>query len=321
MALKDFVLQELEHSRHTHISGQALSQKLGVTRSAVWKAIQALKEDGHQILSSTNKGYRLSDDSDVLSATEIAQHLKEAYRTMPIWIYPEIDSTNTEAKRLCSAQPIVTGLVTADCQTGGKGRLGRSFYSPAKTGIYLSVILSPKTAFQNVVFLTTAASVAVYRAVLELTGQKTQIKWVNDVYLNGKKLCGILTEGVTDMENGQVQNIIVGIGVNITTDDFPGTLSETATALHIAGIGRNKLIAAVANHMLDLAADLSDRSYLDDYKANSLVLGKDICYVQDQTNHHGKAVDIDKDGGLVVQTPTGQTITLNSGEISIRLQK
>ena len=321
MALKDLILQELERNRHTYLSGQALSKTLGVTRAAVWKGIQALKDSGHVILSSTNKGYRLSDTSDVLSASEIALYLKEPYAHIPIYLYEEIDSTNTQAKRLCSTQAIDTALVTADSQTGGKGRLGRSFYSPAKTGIYMSVIISPKTDFSNVVFLTTAASVAVFRAIRELTGKETQIKWVNDVYLDGKKLCGILTEGVTDMENGQVQNIIIGIGVNITTNDFPTEVSGTATALNMADLSRNKLIATIANHLLDLCANLSDRSYLEDYKAHSLVLGKDINYYQNGVEYKAKAVDIDQDGGLVVQTPQGETITLSTGEISVRLQQ
>ena len=228
--------------------------------------------------------------------------------------YDVIDSTNLEAKRLIKSGAKLPLIITADTQTAGKGRMGRQFYSPDKTGLYMSFVYEPETAFQDSVTVTSAAAVAVVRAIEELTDLNPKIKWVNDIYIYDKKVAGILTEAVT----GERISIIVGIGVNITTDEFPDEIKDTATSLK-QSVDKNVLLECIVKHLVELIDGLPQRTFLAEYKEKSMVIGKEVYFIKNGVKKEGMAVDINQDGGLIVQTPDGCE-TLNTGEITLRVK-
>lgn len=312
MTVKEHVLNALQKSSGAYISGEELAVKLGKSRAAVWKAIKSLKNDGYIIDASTNKGYALSADNDLLSTAAVNQAMKNDIKVL---YYPEVDSTNTEAKRLIENGEQDTFLVIAERQTAGRGRQGKSFYSPPATGIYMSLVLHPNLLLQNAVTATTAAAVAVCRAIERLTDLTPQIKWVNDVYLGDRKICGILTEAVSDFELGVATSVVIGIGVNIKTNDFPAAV-EHAGALN-ADVKRAQLIGAIADELL--AITLGDYSqFIEYYRSHSMLLGRKINYIENGRVTAATALAIDAHGGLVIEAENGEQRTLTSGEISIR---
>lgn len=312
MSTKEDVLRYLIESPDEYVSGEALAQELGKSRAAVWKAIKALKKDGYSVSAVTNRGYRLDEGNDILSVQAVQSKLKY---DIEVILYQSIDSTNTQAKRLVSENKCNDMLLIAEEQTAGRGRQGKSFYSPPLTGIYFSLVTHPMAPLQNVVTATTAASVAVCRAVEKLTDKKPKIKWVNDVYLDGKKICGILTEAVTDFETQTVTSVIIGIGTNIKTFDFPDGV-ENASSLGVE-IKRADLIAEIANELCKIM--LSDcREFIDYYRSHSMIIGEKINFIRDKRVTPATALAIDEQGGLVVELEDGSTTVLRSGEITIR---
>lgn len=311
MSLKNDVLYELT-AKKEYISGEELAMKFGKSRAAVWKAIKALQKDGCIIEAVTNKGYILCDEGNILNEAVIKARLKNDIK---IAFYDETDSTNNQAKRLINEGVSENLLVCAAKQTAGRGRQGKSFYSPDGTGIYMSLVIHPDSSLQNAVTATTAAAVAVCRAIEALTDITPEIKWVNDVYVNGRKICGILTEAVTDFESGTVSSVIIGIGVNITTSDFPKDV-ENAGALN-ADIRRSELIAKITDELLKITlGDYS--SFINYYRTHSMIIGREITFYENGTASSATALEIDETGGLVIRTPDGETRTLRSGEITVR---
>ncbi len=324
MSVKTEVLKLLEGNRERDLSGQDIAEALGVTRAAVWKAVKSLKEEGYQVDAANNRGYRLTEDSDVLSAEGIRLHLSEKYLNREIHVCKCVDSTNMEVKRR-ALEGAANGLVIlAEEQTAGRGRLGRSFFSPSGTGIYMSILFRPSPEIsQDVVMITTAASVAVCRGIRRVLGEEPEIKWVNDVYLHGKKICGILTEAVSDFESGQIDTVVVGIGINYHSphEGFPEELQERAGVVcHTEKkIPRNELAAAVINELYELYENLSDKTYMEDYKRWSNVLGREIRFTSGSDWEYATAVDIDENGGLVIEKKNGGRQVLRTGEITLRV--
>jgi BirA family biotin operon repressor/biotin-[acetyl-CoA-carboxylase] ligase len=312
MSTKDDVLKILISNSNDYISGESLALQLGKSRASVWKAVKSLQKDGYIIDAVTNRGYRLGEDNDILNCDIVKSRLHE---DIEVIYYPSIDSTNTQAKRLINEGKDNTMLVICDEQTAGRGRQGKSFYSPALTGIYMSFVTHPMTALQNAVTATTAAAVAVCKAVEKLTDKKPKIKWVNDVYLGDKKICGILTEAVTDFETQTVTSIIIGIGMNIKTIDFPDDV-ENASCLD-ANVKRADLISAIADELYIITnRDYSD--FISYYRSHSMIIGEKINFIQNDRVTPATAIEIDETGGLVVRLDNGELTTLRSGEISIR---
>ena len=294
-----------------YLSGEALANALGVSRAAVWKAVKTLQKEGYAVDAVTHRGYCLTEENDILSAEILSAKLEGT----EVLYYPTIDSTNTEAKRLIASGKDGEFLVTAGEQTAGRGRQGKQFYSPALTGIYMSLVLRPNRPLGSTVSITTAAAVAVCRAVESLTDKKPQIKWVNDVYLDGKKICGILTEAVTDFETQTVTSLVIGIGVNIHTVSFPSEV-ENADCLG-APVRRADLIAAITKELLKISSSpFSD--FMEDYRRRSMILGQEIYFIENNVPTPAKAVAINEHGGLEVALADGSRKTLSSGEISIR---
>ena len=312
MALKEEVLKYLSDNSSEYISGEELAHSLGKSRTAVWKAIKSLQADGYRIDAVTNRGYMLDAGNDILNAQEIKKSLSFDCR---VEYYKTLDSTNNVAKRIIAEGEDDVLLVVGEEQTAGRGRQGKSFYSPGGTGIYMSLVVHPMIELQNAVTATTAAAVAVCRAIESLTDKKPMIKWVNDVYLDGKKICGILTEAVTDFETQTVSSIIIGIGINLTTKDFPRDV-QNASCLN-ADVKRAELIGAVANE-LNRIVNSGYGEFLEYYRAHSLVVGEDIVFIKNGVSTSARAVGIDDFGGLEVELADGTHYTLRSGEITVR---
>lgn len=312
MGTKEDVLKILINNADSFISGEALAKQLSLSRAAVWKAIKGLQKQGYTIDAVTNRGYRLNEQNDIITEKSLKKFLDF---DADVLYYPVIDSTNNEAKRLANDGSGKPMLLVAEEQTNGRGRQGKSFYSPPLTGIYMTLVTHPMSRLANAVTATTAASVAVCRAVEELTQLKPKIKWVNDVYLDGKKICGILTEAITDFETQTVSSVIIGIGMNIKTIDFPSEV-ENAASLNV-NISRVKLIACIANHLNRiLCCDYSE--FITYYRSHSMIIGEQIHFIKNTKVTPATAMDIDDTGGLVVRLENGEITTLRSGEISIR---
>lgn len=316
MALKTALLQILEEHRDAPVSGQALADRLHVSRAAVWKAMKALQAEGHRITAVTNRGYQLERDSDVLTPQGIRCRLRSAYQDCAIRVDARVPSTNTQAKKLAADGEAAPSLLLADGQTAGRGRMGRAFFSPPGTGLYMSVLLRPAVQAEELPLVTLAAAAAVCEALEEAAGVSTRVKWVNDILVDGRKVAGILTEAVGDLESGTMESVVVGIGVNVKTpaDAFPEELRERAGSLLPAQVSRCDLAAGIANRLLTYADSLPERRYLESYRERLAVLGKPVQYKQRERWMTGRAVDLREDGCLLVEG-TGGMAALRGGEI------
>lgn len=323
MSIKSDILSILEQHRTEPISGENIANQLNISRAYVWKMIKKLKEEGYQIEATPNLGYILAQGSDVISKEGILPHLSKRYQENPIFVYKSIDSTNTEAKKMAVDGAVHGTVLIAEEQTAGRGRRGRSFYSTNGLGIYISFVLKPDLTLQDSVLITTAASVAVSRAIEKVTGLQTQIKWVNDLFYQKQKVCGILTEAVTDCDTGCIDSLILGIGINfcLNQDSIPDELKAIVGSLYQTqpeAVTRNQLCGALINEVLDLCDHLAEREFFQEYKEKSLVLGNRILVIGKDDPIPAMAIDIDATGGLIVQYDSGEIVTLNSGEITIR---
>lgn len=321
MTLKQQILQVLENNRGLAMSGQQLADTLNVTRASVWKSIKALQDEGYKIVATTNRGYVLEETNDILSEQSLRACLGEEYRDVDIFTFKTSPSTNAEAMtRLMNGGLTHGTLIVADEQTKGRGRMGKSFFSP-KSGIYMSVCLCKSIErMQDVMVITPAAAVAVRSAIAKLTGIDVKIKWVNDIYIDKKKVCGILTQADIDFESGKAGTFIVGIGINFVEQDFPDEIKQRACALFQGQptITRSQLIGEIYRNLIKLTDDLTDRRFMLSYKQHSLVMNREISYTYNGEDKSGKVIDIDGDGGLVVQENGGGIRNLTCGEISIR---
>ncbi len=316
---KSDLIKILNENKEEYLSGEFLAEQLGVSRTAIWKGINSLKADGFAIEAVRNKGYRFSDTNDVLNSEIIQKHLSNPKR-FKIECYEVVSSTNGLIKERYQEEE---GLViVANTQEFGRGRLNRSFFSPKDTGVYFSVLLKPNLENNKMNFITSMAGIAVCRAVHNLLETDPKIKWVNDIYLNHRKVCGILTQGTFSLENNKVEHIILGIGINVYEPNggFSDDLKEIAGSLKTQKQGglRNQLIAEVLNEFFDLYEELNFEQIAKEYKILSNVLGKEIDVIDNGLIQRAEAVDIDENCGLVAQFENGEIRTLSSGEISVR---
>lgn len=317
--LKEQVLTLLLENTGQPVSGSEMAARLGVTRNAVWKAIRQLTADGCRIEAATNRGYTLSDTADPLIAPLIQKDLTTVRLGREIRIEETLDSTNDHAKRLAARGAPDGTVVIARQQTGGKGRRGRNFFSPPDSGLYMTLLLRPDFPAADAAMLTSLTAVAVAEAIETLSPVSVGIKWVNDLFAGGKKLCGILTEASMDMESGMLEYMVVGIGVNVGKINFPPELCDIATSIEnetSQPVRRSALAAAILNRMETRLADRSD-SFLEESRRRSIVLGKTVTVTQGNLSYPAQAVGIDDQGRLVVQT-AGGIRHLGSGEISVK---
>jgi len=323
MNTKQMVLQVLENRKGEHISGEELARTLGVSRNAVWKAINSLRSEGYKLEAVPNKGYCLLEENDIISQQSVQKHLKNT-DFFRLTVMDRVDSTNAVLKRLAESGEAEGRVVIANEQTFGKGRMGRSFYSPPGSGIYISLLLRPKLSAANSLLITTAAAVAVCRAIEDVSGRKAAIKWVNDIYCGGKKVCGILTEASMDFESGMLSYAVLGIGINIARPEggFPRELEEIATSIYedmpCSSEVRSRLAANVLDGFLEIYRNLPSKSFMGEYRQRSFVIGKEIYIISPNYREEALVIDIDDDARLIVKTAAGEIKTLSSGEISIR---
>ena len=302
------------------VSGAVLARELGVSRNAVWKVMNQLRRGGYAIEAVTNRGYRLLASPDRISEPAIRRWLTAEDIGRNLEIHPQLDSTNNRAKLLASSGAPHGTVVIADSQTGGRGRLGRSFFSPEHSGIYLTCILRPDCSPERAGLLTSLAAVAVARAVEALAETDVKIKWVNDLYIGNKKICGILTEAGFGMETGQLEYAAVGIGVNVNRMEFPPELRDIATSVANetgAAPDRNRLIAEICNCMEEMYGQLADGAFMAESRARSNVIGRNVVVLRGGEKFPARAIDIDDEGSLIVETQDGVQ-TVHSGEVSVR---
>lgn len=323
MTVKSRLLELLEQHKGETLSGEDIGRELSCTRAAVWKAVNSLRQEGYPIEAGPNKGYMLARESNLISAEGIRLFLN--YPQAEVRIYDEISSTNLEARQMAvSGQAGHGSFVVAMEQTSGRGRRGREFYSPKGSGIYLSVILEPQGTLEGSLLITTAAATAVYKAVKEVCGIELGIKWVNDLYnKDNRKVCGILTEAVTDFESGNIEFAIVGIGLNlyVEPDMFPEELRETAGGIYedqqsAKEADRNRLAAQIVNYLLEETRELK---LSEEYVEHNIVPGNEITIIDNKSSRSARALSICADGKLLVQEADGTQNKLSFGEISIKI--
>lgn len=260
---------------------------------------------------------------DMLNPEDIRKWRADGEIGAEMEIHDEMVSTNTRARELAAQGAPHGTAVLARRQTGGRGRFGRSFYSPDGSGLYISFILRPNLPADRAVMLTSMAAVAVARAMERVADVKAKIKWVNDVYLGTKKACGILCEAGIDFESGRMQYVVAGIGVNVGSMDFPPELDEIATSLSNAcgqEISRSRFCAELMNELNALYPLLESGAFMDEYRARSNVIGRDITVLRGDERYSATAVDIDDSGSLIVRREDGSEAALHSGEISVRFR-
>lgn len=327
MNVKAALLSALAGAGEGYISGSALAEQLGVSRNAVWKAVKALEGEGYTIESVTAKGYRLSGDNNRLSAELITQALHTEKLGRPLFVHDEIGSTNTAAKELAGQGAVHGTTIVADRQTAGRGRMGRSFESPSGTGIYMSIILRPEFGIELAPMMTSAAACAVAVAVEKLSGSKTQIKWVNDVYMDGRKICGILTEASFGLEAKSLDYAVIGIGINVRSvkSALDTQLQTVATSIEDAcgkKLDRSRLCGEILSQLERYLATIENGGFLEDYRSRELLTGNRITANLGTRPIEGEAVGIDDSANLIVRLDSGEEIHLSSGEASLcRIKK
>lgn len=313
MATKEKVLAFLK-AENAVLSGEALAQELGVSRTAIWKAIKELEKKGYQIQHLGN-GYRYRP-SDILDAKEIQENV---YTPINVSVLETSASTMKDAQMAVVEGKKTPLLIVADMQEAPHGRFNRPFFAAKQQGIYMSLLLEPKEQLQELPQYTLLMAVAVAEAIDELLGVDSQIKWVNDIYLNQKKVAGILSEAMTDMETNSLKHIIIGMGINfsIPQENYPAELQEKATSLFPTGEAsatRNQLIVLIWNRFFELLAEPS--TYLASYRKKSFVLGKKVTFKRKDRTYLGTAIAITDTGELVVDLGNEQ-LSISSGEISL----
>jgi BirA family biotin operon repressor/biotin-[acetyl-CoA-carboxylase] ligase len=300
------------------VSGEELSERFKVSRTAVWKAINALRDEGYTVQSATNRGYKLAASPDAIKRQEIESGLKTNILARNIYCYDSIDSTNDEAKRQAMSGAPNGSLFIAEQQSGGKGRLGRTFLSPPGTGLWFSVLLRSELIPQHITNITLQAGLAVCKAIRELTCCPAMIKWPNDVVIGSKKVCGILTEMAAEID--RVNYIVVGIGINVNIPSFPEELSAKATSLLLEtgeNIPRIRLLQEVLSQFEKLLTNHSD-DFLGEYKTLCVSLNRKVGFSRNNTPLTGTAADISPEGELLVRMKDGSIVPVSSGEVTVQ---
>ena len=321
MSTKDTVLALFEKNKGFYVSGEKIASDLNISRTAVWKAVKKLQSEGYEIKAVTNRGYCLDKESDVLTAHGIRSFLGDEYPCLKPEVFVTVDSTNNVCRAKAEEGKEEGYVAVAGAQTSGRGRRGRSFYSPAGSGIYMSILLRPEDfSEKQVLQLTTMAAVAVSVSVEKISGKTAGIKWVNDILIDGKKVCGILSEA-SYKDVGDLDYVIVGIGINAypPAGGFPAGIADIAASVFdysSPGL-KNELAAEVLKNFAYYYR--TGKSCIEEYRKHCIVPGKDITVIKPGEKLNAYAVGIDDDCGLIVRYPDGSEETLRSGEISIRL--
>ena len=319
MKLKDKILELLNNNVGQIVSGEELAKTAGVTRNSVWKAINALKAEGYDISSSVSNGYLLNRKADIFSSESINACLKNKRK---IIMYDKADSSNNIAKELAMKGEEEGTVVVVKSQSQGKGRMGRSFLSSSENGLYMTIVLKPSILAKDALAITIIGAVAVSEAIEKTSGVKNQIKWVNDIYIERRKVSGILCEAGLNFESGTLDYAVVGIGINVLPPNagFAPEISEIATSIYQneAPCGYKSLLCAeIIDTFFDYYSRITEKEYMKIYKQKSNVIGKEIEIDVGGKITSGIAYDIDENANLVVKTKDGEK-TFNSGDARIK---
>lgn len=305
-----------------YVSGQELCERFGVSRTAVWKVMNQLKKEGYEIESVQNKGYHLVKTPDILSKNELVSIRKTKWVGTEICYFDVTDSTNTQAKSLGEGDAPNGTLVVAGKQESGRGRRGRSFESPAGTGIFMTLLLRPEIEPQNASMLTLVSALAVAKGIEHMVDLPVQIKWPNDIVINGKKVCGILTEMSAQMD--YVNYIVIGIGINVSNEEFPEEIKDVATSIYLESgkhVNRAMLIEKIWEEFEDYyelyekTQDLS--SLVKEYDSYLVNRGQKVRVLDPKEPYEGKAMGITDRGELIVDTWEARRL-VSAGEVSVR---
>ena len=322
--MKDQIIRLLKKGGNGFISGQDISKRLGVSRTAIWKYMNQIREDGYEIESISNRGYKLVSFPDILTLEEIEPYLNTNFIGRNIIHFNSIESTNSIAKKLGDSDEANGSVVISEEQTNGRGRLGRSWVSPSHKGIWMSIILKPNLNPVDAVNLTQTAAASVVKAAEEL-GIKTLVKWPNDIVIDNKKVCGILTE--MNAELTRINYVVVGMGINVNIDkyEFPEDIKDTATSLKIQvnnPINRQELTARILNNFEKLYTKFIDENDIEASinicRENSAVIGRDVLIINREKSIEAHVLDIDNGGRLLVEYSDGSQEHIISGEVSVR---
>lgn len=321
MTTKETVLSMLEANRGTPLSGAKMAAHTGLSRTAIWKAIEELRRDGYEISAVTREGYTLSSNSDVLSESCLRSFVKT--KNLSFILYKSTESTNVCVKELAASGAPEGTVVLSEMQTAGRGRSEKSFFSPAGTGLYMSILLRPKMSAADALQITTCAAVAVAQAAEAAANRPAKIKWVNDVYMDNKKICGILTEGSFNLESGGLEYAVLGIGVNMTPppNGFPPSIQQIAGALFDTKPThdiRCKIAADILDRFFTLYRANEKGAQLAEYRRRSLLTGQEIFVLRGSECLAATALGIDDDFCLHVRYTDGNEAHLSSGEVSIK---
>lgn len=322
MTTREQLLTLLEENPGTYFSGEEIARRLGVSRAAVWKAMKVLRQEGLPIDAVTNRGYRLAPASDILSPQALSGYLP--FPADRLTVLKQVSSTNSWIRERAEEGAPEGTTVVANCQSAGRGRYGRSFYSPGDTGIYLSILLRPdQYTLLQVPTLTAVAAVTLCQAIQEVCAVSPQIKWVNDIFLEGKKVCGILSQASIGMESGCMDYAVLGVGINLypPREPFPPELASIAGwILDAPSPGcKNRLAGTFLSRFWQVYTHPQPEEILREYRSRSLILGKPITVSEGQHSYKAKALDIDQDFRLVVEPEDGEIRRLSYGEVHISL--
>lgn len=325
MSVRDGVIEVLANGGAGCVSGEELASQLGVSRAAVWKAVQKLQEEGFPIEGTPSKGYVLEGTHDVLTEAGVMANLRtEELRDGRVRVKRKTGTTMDDARELADAGAPEFSAVVAGEQTAGRGRRGRPFFSPRDSGVYFSILLRPQFPIDEAFLITGASAVAVCRAIRALTGKEAVIKWVNDVYIGDMKVCGIATEAAADLETGGLSYTIPGIGINVYEPEggFPEEIAARAGAVMdgvVPGM-RNRFAAAVMDELHDIYCKHPFESFVGEYQSLSMMPGRDIMVVDSRGGEApARAIRVNDDLSLRVRYADGMEADLQTGEVSIRL--
>lgn len=321
MTTKEMLLELFETQKGSFFSGEEIARRLCVSRAAVWKAVKSLQNEGYEITAVTNKGYCLAADTDILSVQGVRKYLDSSCRDLEIVVLPTAESTNTLVRQKAAQGGKEGYTVISHEQTRGRGRYGRRFFSPGNTGIYLSILLRPAVPSSEALNITTMAAVAMCEAIEEVSQETPQIKWVNDIYIRGKKVCGILTEAALDLESGMLEYAVLGVGLNVYTPQggFPEEIRDTAGAVFSTPKedAKNRLTAAFLNHFMSCYRAKNSGDYIAEYRRRNLVIGKKAVVTRNGIPQKVDICGIDDACRLIVRYDNNEVAHLSYGEIQM----
>jgi len=309
-----------------YISGQELCEYFGVSRNAIWKAMNNLRAEGYEIEAISNKGYKLKTTPDILSKEEILSKIRSQRIGRGLYYYASTDSTNLRIRDLADSGAEEGTLAVADMQTAGRGRRGRTWLSPSGMNVYMSLLLKPDIDARCAPMITLVMALAVAQGINTVTGLDTKIKWPNDIVVNGRKVCGILTE--MNMEADYIKSIVVGIGININEEsenDFADEIRSTATSLRIETgelVNRAQVVAETMNifekYYEVFLKDMSLEGLKEEYDKHLISIGKAVRVLDPKQEYEGISRGINEQGELIVERADGNIVNVYAGEVSVR---